>query len=317
MAIQKVNQVPYKTKYHTTIRLMRQNIGMYLLILLPLIYLTIFHYVPMYGVIISFKNFKPVLGIVGSEWIGLYHFQRFFNQTRFWMILKNTFTLSLYSLIAGFPLPIILALSLNSCHFPKLKKITQTVSYVPHFISTVVFVGIINIFFAPSLGLFSQILNKIGIIEGPLMTLLEKSAFPHLYVWSGIWQGLGWNSIIYIAALSGVDPSIHEAALVDGANKFQRVRHIDIPSIVPTIVILLILNCGSILNLGFEKIFLMQNSMNAEVSEVISTYVYKVGLLDVQYSYAAAIGLCNSIVNFIMLISVDRITKLLGQRGLF
>jgi len=312
-----ISKTKIKNRFRNTAKLMRQNAGLYLLIMLPLIYLALFHYAPIYGITIAFKNFKPVYGITGSPWIGLYHFKRFFSQTRFWTILRNTFVLSTYSLLAGFPLPIIFAIMLNSCRFNKLKKMAQTISYAPHFISTVVFVGLINIFFSPTLGLISQIFNKLGIIEGPLMTLLQKEAFPHLYVWSGVWKDLGWNSIVYLAALTGVDPNLHEAAVVDGANKFQRVWHIDIPSITPTIVTILILNCGSVLNLGFEKVFLMQNQMNAEVSEVISTYVYKAGLVNIQYSYSAAIGLCNSVVNFILLMTVDRIAKMIGQHGLF
>lgn len=312
-----ISKTKIKNRFRNTAKLMRQNAGLYLLIMLPLIYLALFHYAPIYGITIAFKNFKPVYGITGSPWIGLYHFKRFFSQTRFWTILRNTFVLSTYSLLAGFPLPIIFAIMLNSCRFNKLKKMAQTISYAPHFISTVVFVGLINIFFSPTLGLISQIFNKLGIIEGPLMTLLQKEAFPHLYVWSGVWKDLGWNSIVYLAALTGVDPNLHEAAVVDGANKFQRVWHIDIPSITPTIVTILILNCGSVLNLGFEKVFLMQNQMNAEVSEVISTYVYKAGLINIQYSYSAAIGLCNSVVNSILLMTVDRIAKMIGQHGLF
>ena len=197
------------------------------------------------------------------------------------------------------------------------RMIRLAVTYAPHFISTVVFVGILNVFFAPSSGLVKQLMTNLGLLEGNLMVLMSDSAFPHLYVWSGVWQGMGWGSIIYLAALSGVDPTLHEAARVDGANKFMRVLHIDIPTIVPAIVTMFVLRCGSILSVGFEKVYLMQNSLNSTASEVIATYVYKVGLLDTQYSYSSAIGLTNNIVNLIMLVVTDRIAKSLGQTGLF
>lgn len=295
----------------------REHMGFYFLLLPSLILLIVFTYVPMYGVIIAFKNFKPINGILGSEWVGWYNFERFFSQASFWNILTNTLTLSVYSLLAGFPIPILLALLLNNCELTRFKKTVQMVTYAPHFISTVVFVGMLNIFFAPSMGIIQQFLNLFGMADGPLRVLMEAEAFPHLYVWSGVWQGMGWGSIIYLAALSGVDPSLHEASVVDGANKLQRILYIDLPCIIPTIVTLLILNCGSILNVGFEKVYLMQNSMNLTNSEIISTYVYKMGLLNSQYSYSTAIGLFNSVINMILLLSVDRISKKMGQDGLF
>ncbi|WP_409345937.1 ABC transporter permease [Paenibacillus sp. MBLB4367] len=295
----------------------KENIGLYFLVLPALIYVILFDYVPLYGVLISFENFKPIKGIWGSEWVGLYHFERLFKLDIFWVLIKNTLSLSLYSLIAGFPIPIILALALNSATSKKFKKVVQTVTYAPHFISTVILVGMLNVFLSPRLGVVSQLLNAAGIIDGPLMTLTNPNAFSHLYVWSGIWQGMGWGSIIYLAALSGVDPSLHEAATVDGANKFQRAWYIDLPSIMPTIVTLLILSCGGILGVGFEKAFLMQNSLNLETSEVISTYVYKVGLLQSQFSFSAAVGLFNSIINLILLLTVNQLAKKLGQNGIF
>lgn len=312
------------THTHTSIRLfskkilkVKENIGLYFLVLPALIYVILFDYVPLYGVLISFENFKPIKGIWGSDWVGFYHFQRFFKLDIFWVLMRNTVSLSLYSLIAGFPIPIILALALNSAASKRLKKIVQTVTYAPHFISTVILVGMLNVFLSPRLGVVSQFLNALGVINGPLMTLTDPNAFGHLYVWSGIWQGMGWGSIIYLAALSGVDPSLHEAATVDGANKFQRAWHIDLPSILPTIVTLLILSCGSILGVGFEKAFLMQNSLNMETSEVISTYVYKMGLLQSQFSFSAAVGLFNSVINLIMLLTVNKMAKKLGQSGIF
>lgn len=309
---------------HTSVKLfskkllkVKENIGLYFLVLPALIYVILFDYVPLYGVLIAFENFKPIKGIWGSEWVGLDQFERFFKLDLFWVLIKNTLSLSVYSLIAGFPIPIILALALNSAMSKKFKQVVQTVTYAPHFISTVILVGMLNVFFSPRLGIISQLLNAVGIIDGPLMTLTNPNAFSHLYVWSGIWQGMGWGSIIYLAALSGVDPSLHEAATVDGANKFQRAWYIDLPSILPTIVTLLILSCGGILGVGFEKAFLMQNSLNLGKSEVISTYVYKIGLLQSQFSFSAAVGLFNSVINLILLLTVNKIAKKLGQSGIF
>lgn len=299
------------------VKRIRVHTGFYILLIPSLILLIVFTYIPMYGVIIAFKDFRPVSGILGSQWVGFYNFERFFKQAAFWRILKNTLILSLYSLAAGFPIPIILALLLNSSVNTKFKKIVQTITYIPHFISVVVFVSMLNVFFSPNLGMVHQFMSFLGMGDTPLRILMEASAFPHLYVWTGVWSGMGWSSIIYLAALSGVDQSMHEAAVVDGANKFQRMFYIDLPSIVPTIVTLLILNCGSVLNVGFEKVYLMQNSMNLNVSEIISTYVYKMGLLNSQYSYSTAIGLFNSVINMILLLTVDRISKKLGQDGLF
>jgi putative aldouronate transport system permease protein len=295
----------------------RENIGLYVLVLPALIYVLVFEYVPLYGILIAFENFKPVKGIWGSEWVGLYHFERLFKLDMFWTLIKNTLSLSLYSLLAGFPIPIVLALALNSANSKRLKSIVQTVTYAPHFISTVVLVGMLNVFLAPRLGIVSQFLNFLGLTNGPLMILSDPEFFGHLYVWSGVWQGMGWGSIIYLAALSGVDTSLHEASIVDGANKFQRAFYIDLPSIMPTIVTLLILNCGGMLGVGFEKAFLMQNALNLGASEVISTYVYKVGLLQSQYSFSAAVGRFNSVVNLLLLLSVNKLAKKLGQSGIF
>ena len=270
----------------------------------------------MYGVLIAFKNFKPVRGILGSEWVGLYNFQRFFKMEMFESLIRNTLGLSVYSLAAGFAFPILFAVLLNTCRSGKFQKVLQTVTYIPHFLSIVIMVGIINLFFSPSMGLFSNLMNNLGIIDGPLLVLLNADAFNDLYVWSGIWQGLGWGSIIYLAALTGVDQELYEAAILDGANKFQRVMYIDIPWIMPTMVIMLILNCGGLMNVGFEKIFLMQNSMNLDASEVISTYVYKLGILNAQYSFSAAVGMFNSIINMILLLTVNWVARKLGNTGL-
>ncbi|MDD4369348.1 MAG: ABC transporter permease subunit [Oscillospiraceae bacterium] len=292
---------------------------LYLFLLPGVLLLILFNYLPLYGILIAFKDFKVKLGILGSPWSQpvLKYFNRLFSMPMFPVILRNTLLLSFYSLLAGFPLPIVLALLINSSPGKRYKKIVQTVTYAPHFISIVIIVGMINIFFSPSTGIIVNILHKLGLMSGNLEVLMTASAFPHLYVWSGVWQSIGWNSIIYLGALSGVDASLHEAAIVDGASKFQRVLHIDFPSILPTIVILMILNSGSIMNVGFEKVFLMQNSFNTSMSEVINTYVYKIGIKEAQYSLSAAIGLFNSVVNFIMIILVNQLSKRLDQGSLW
>jgi putative aldouronate transport system permease protein len=296
---------------------MLEEYELYLLLLPAVAYLFIFNYLPMSGIIIAFKEFKPAAGIFGSPWVGLKQFAYFFSMPMFMTILRNTLTLSLYSLLAGFALPVLLALILNSCQSMRFKKIVQTVTYAPHFISVVVIVGMINIFFAPSYGVVSNILQKLHIINGPLALLTNPSVFPHLYVWSGVWASIGWNSIIYLGALTAVDPSMYESAAVDGANKLQKIIHIDLPTILPTVVILLILDCGKIMNVGFEKAFLMQNSMNLSASEVISTYVYKIGITSGQYSLSTAIGLFNSGINFIMLLLVNRIARKVNGNSLW
>lgn len=294
-----------------------ENYQLYLFLLPAMLYLLIFHYFPMAGIVIAFKDFRPSEGFFGSPWVGMKHFIRFFNMPMFKVIIKNTLTLSLYSLAAGFPLPIILALALNSCPSLRFTKIVQTVTYAPHFISTVVLVGMINIFFAPSFGIVGNTLRKLNLLEGPLLVLNEAAWFPHLYVWSGVWAHLGWNSIIYLGALAGVDQELYEAADMDGANRLQKILHIDLPAILPTIVILLILDTGSIMNVGFEKVFLMQNATNLSTSEVISTYVYKTGIGQGNFSLATAIGLFNSVINFIILVLVNSIARKLGEISLW
>jgi len=301
---------------NTLTRKLKKFWPLYLFLVPAVIYTIMFCYAPMYGVLMAFTRFKPILGILGSEWVGLYNFQRFFNMDMFKPLILNTLGLSFYSLVAGFIFPILLALMLNTAKSGRFAKVMQTITYIPHFISTVIMVGIINLFFAPNLGLVSNLLNSLGILHGPLSVLLSNSAFNDLYVWSGVWQGIGWGSIIYLASLTGVDPELREAATLDGANKFQIVRHIDIPWIMPTMMIILILSCGNLLNVGFEKVFLMQNAMNLDASEIISTYVYKLGIRDAQYSFSAAVGLFNSVINMIMLLAVNWASKKLGNTGL-
>ncbi|MDR6550140.1 ABC transporter permease subunit [Paenibacillus qinlingensis] len=290
---------------------------LYIFMLLPIIYLIIFKYVPMYGALIAFKNYLPTKGVWGSDWVGLKHFDRFFHSYEFVRIMKNTIVLSLYSLLAGFPFPIILALSLNYVNSRYFKKTVQMVTYAPHFISVVVMVGIILQMMDPRVGLVQKIMKYFGLPAINFMGIPEW--FSHVFVWSGIWQNVGFSCIIYLAALAAVDPSLHEAAVVDGANKVQRMWHVDIPGILPVAVILLIMNTGHVLDIGFEKVLLLQNPLNMSSSEVIDTFVYKVGLAStaINYSYSSAIGLFKSVINLILLVLVNRIARQLGQTSLW
>lgn len=280
-----------------------------------LLYFAIFRYGPMYGLQLAFRDFMPNLGISGSEWIGLGNFRRFFNSYHFEVLLKNTLTLSLYQLLVGFPLPILLALSLHALENKKVAKCIQTIVYAPYFISTVVLVGMINIFFSMNGGLVNSLLALLG--KEQILFLGKASYFPSLYVWSGVWQSTGWSAIIYLAALSSVNPELHEAAKIDGAGRFQRILHIDIPHIVPTIITLLILNAGKIMSVGFEKAYLMQNSLNLEKSEIISTYVYKVGLLEGQYGFSTAVDIFNAVINCVLLVLVNWLSKKVSGSSLW
>lgn len=296
----------------------KKNWRLYLFLLVPVAYILIFAYVPMAGLQLAFKRFNAADGIWGSPWVGMEQFQKFFSSYQFGRVLKNTLTLSLYGLLAGFPFPILLALILNSLRSDRYRKTAQTITYLPYFISTVVLVGILAQVLNPRVGLVANITMAFSGGE-PADLMASPDAFPHLYVWSGVWQAMGYNSIIYIAALAGVDPNLHEAAQIDGANRFQRVLHIDFPAILPTATILLILNAGQLMNVGFEKAYLMQNSMNQSASEVISTYVYKVGLAAsvTDFSYATAIGLFNSVVNMVLIVLVNFASKRLNGNSLF
>ncbi|GKX27709.1 sugar ABC transporter permease [Vallitalea longa] len=303
------------SKKNRFLKRLKKDYPLWLFVLPGIIITFIFSYVPLYGVQIAFRNFNPKLGFFGSPWVGLEHFKRFFDSPYFFTTIKNTFVLSLYSLIAGFPIPILLALILNSFRHKKYRKVIQTVTYAPNFISTVVMCGMLLLFLSPSVGIINNVIEFFG--GNNINFMAEKDYWRHIYVWSGVWQGMGWSSVIYFAALSSVSPELHEAAIVDGATKFQIVRYIDFPSIIPTATILLILSCGSILSVGFEKVFLLQNDLNLSVSQVISTYVYKVGLIDNNISYSSAIGLFNSAVNAILLIVVNRISKKLSGISLW
>ncbi|WP_026906929.1 ABC transporter permease [Paucisalibacillus globulus] len=292
----------------------RRNWQIYIFLIPALLYFTIFHYIPMYGVQIAFKNFIATDGIWGSPLIGFDHFTRFFDSYYFWRLLKNTLILSGYSLLL-FPLPIILALSLHEVKNKYFKKWAQTLTYAPHFISVVVVVGMIVIFLDPSTGLINRIIVAMG--GEPIAFLTSPSWFSHIFTWSGVWQTLGWGSIIYLAALAGVNPELHEAAKVDGATRFQRIIHINIPSILPTIIVLFILNIGSFMSVGFEKVLLMQNDLNASSSDVIQTFVYQTGLLEGQYSFAAAIGLFDSAINIALLIVFNYVARKTSDNSLW
>lgn len=288
---------------------------LYVLLLPTALYFIIFSYLPMAGVQIAFKQYTVSEGIWGSSWVGLKHFARFMSSAQCETLIVNTLKISIYSLLWSFPLPIVLAIALNECRFLKMKKIVQSLTYAPHFISTVVLVSMVTLFLSPSNGVINRLIEMFGGEAHNFMG--ETGAFRTIYIASGIWQNCGWSAIIYISALSGVDEQLHEAAKIDGANRLQRIRHIDIPSILPTAITLFILNCGNVLSVGFEKMYLMQNSMNLSVSEIISTYTYKVGLLGAQYSYTAAIGLFNSVVNIIILVMVNAIAKKTSETSLF
>lgn len=288
---------------------------LYLMLSVPVVYILTFAYAPMVGLLMAFEDYRPTRGILGSKWVGLKHFERFVSMPVFWTLLKNTLAISLYSLAAGFPIPIILALALNEVRSSKLKKTVQMVSYAPYFISTVVMVGILSQFFSTQFGPVNIVRRMLGLDAINFMG--EQSMFRSLYVWSGVWQGSGYGAVIYIAAIAGIDPQLHEAALIDGANRFQRLWHVDVPGILPTVVIMLIMNCGSIMSVGYEKIYLMQNSLNSSVSEVISTYVYKIGLKDAQYSFSAAVGMFNSVINFILLVLVNGISRRVSETSLW
>lgn len=294
-----------------------RNWDLYLLLIPFLLYYIIFHYQPMYGLQLAFKNFRAVDGIFGSAWADplLKNFTRFFESPYFTRLLKNTLSISVLQLLFGFPLPIILAIMLNEVGNLRYKKVVQNITYAPYFLSTVVIVGLIRSFTNTDYGIINILIRAAGGTAQNFMLLPQW--FLPLYIGTYVWQSAGWNSIIYIAALSGIDPQLIESAQIDGANRMQRIWHINIPGILPTIVILLILNVGQIMNVGFEKAFLMQNDMNVQVSDIISVYSYKIGIQGAQYAFATAIGLFNSIVNCILLFIVNTIARRVGDTSLW
>ncbi len=287
---------------------------LYLVIFIPLLYIVLFKYVPMTGVQIAFKNYNFKQGIWGSDWVGLKHFTNFLNSPNFWVLIKNTLGISLYALAVGFPIPIILALALNEVG-SKFKRFVQTVTFAPFFISVVVTVSMILLFLSPELGLINKILNLFGINSIHFMG--EAKYFKTIYVLSGVWQGMGYGAVIYIAALAGINPELYDSAKVDGASRWQKIKNVDLPGILPTVIILLILEVGQIMRLGFEKVILMQNALNLESSEIIATYVYKVGLLGANFSFSTAVGLFNSLVNLVLILLVNAIAKRVSATSLW
>ena len=291
-----VHRKPLKTR-------LKENWQLYLLLLIPVIITIVYKYGPMYGIQIAFRDFKASRGIWGSEWVAFEWFERFFSSPNCGRMIVNTVLISLYSLLWSFPVPIILALALNQLRFHKLKRVVQTVLYAPHFISTMIICGMLRIFLSPSGGLINLLLGtSIDFIN-------QSSMFRSIYIISGIWQEAGWGTIIYLATLSSVDTSLYEAAKVDGASVFQRILHIDLPALVPMAVLQLILSASNLMNVGFEKIYLLQTDLNKPVSDTIAVYVYEQGILGAEYSYSTAIGLFNTAVNIVLLIVVSRIAK--------
>ena len=292
----------------------KESKALYLLMLPSVIIFLLFTYYPMYGVIIAFKNFTPADGIFGSEWVGLQNFIQYFNSYQFGLTIRNTIVISLYTILVTFPLPIALALMCNQIRAKKFKKFFQVSTYLPHFISTVVMCGMLILFLSPSTGIISKLVGLFGFQLPNLMG--SAAAFPHIYVWSEAWQHVGWDSILYIATLSSVDPSLYEAATMDGAGKWKKMLHVDVPALMPTVTIMLILRMGSVMSVGFEKVYLLQNTLNSSTSEIISTYVYKMGLISNQYSLSSAIGLFNNVINLALLLLLNAISKKISDTSL-
>lgn len=297
-------------------RAIAKNWGLYLLIAPSFILLLFFTYFPMYGVQIAFKDYNLMAGITRSPWADPWYkyFQRFFNSYQSELVIKNTLLLGLYSIAAGYPIPILLGLLINQMRPGKFRRVYQTVTYIPHFISTVVLVGMLNIMLSPSSGLIGAIYKLFG-AQAPNL-LASPRLFPSLYVWSDVWQNAGWDAIVYLAALASVDPNLYEAATVDGAGKRQKMLYIDLPMLLPMSCVMLILRAGGIMNVSFEKAYLMQNDLNLSVSEMISTYVYKLGIINSQYSLSAAVNLFNTLVNLVLLLLVNQITRHLGDTSI-
>jgi len=298
-------------------RKIRKGWQLYIMLSLPVLFVLIFSYVPMYGAQIAFKSYTVTKGIWGSDWVGLKHFNRFVHSYEFWRLLRNTISISLYGLLAGFPFPIILALSLNYVRNLFFKKSVQMITYAPYFISVVVMVGMIFELLDPRKGMVNHVIKAFGF--EPLQFMAKADWFQSIYVWSGVWQMVGFSCIIYLAALASIDPALHESAVIDGASKLRRMWHVDLPGIMPIAIILLIINMGHMLDVGYEKILLMQNSLNLRTSEVIDTYVYKVALNSpgMNYSYSTAIGLFKSVINLSLLILVNQLARKTKQTSLW
>ena len=294
------------------VRDLKRNRHIYLMLLPVVGYYLVFHYVPMYGAIIAFQDFNPLKGVFGSPWVGLQNFQDFFSSVYFGRLIFNTAAISVLEIVFGFPAPIILALLINELRWNPFRRLVQTITYLPHFISVVVIVGMMFDFFARD-GLTNQLLST----ADPIAFMQSPDWFRQLFVGSGIWQQVGWGSIVYLAAIATIDAALYEAAKVDGANRFRQIWHITIPGILPTIVILLVLRMGSVMSVGYEKIILMYNPLTYETADVISTYVFRRGLLQADFSFSAAVGLFNSVINFALLIGANRVSRRLTGSGLW
>jgi len=296
-----------KTHMHKRWRYFANNYQLYILLALVMTYFILFAYMPMFGLRMAFMDFNVVLGFERSKWVGLKHFDKLINGPYFMTILKNTVSISVYSILASWPFPIAFALAVNVLTNNRVKRSVQTIAYAPHFISTVVIVGMLKLFLSPSSGVVNAVIAALG--GERINFFAEAEMFSSIYVWSGIWQNTGWNAVIYIAALSGIDPQLHEAATIDGASRLKRVWHIDLPGILPTMVILTIMSFANVMGVGFEKAYLMQNNLNVSASEVISTYSYKVGLEQMQFSFSTAVSMFNSVVTFSMLMLMNFLSK--------
>lgn len=306
--------LPQTSRRRRPLQRMRRHWQLYLLLILPVAHFVIFSYIPMANNVIAFKDYNVVAGIWGSPWVGFEHFQRFFANPVAWDLIRNTLMLSLYGFLAGFPIPVILALALNEVRLRFFKRTVQLVTYAPYFLSTVIVVSMLILIFSPRIGFMADFLGFFG---QDANLLADPESFRHVYVWSDIWQTAGYSAIIFMAALAGVDPSLYEAARLDGANRLQKIWHIDLPGIAPTIVVVMILSVGGIMAIGFEKAFLLQNPLNLSQSEIIATYTYKIGLLGADFSLATAIGLFNSVINLILLVAVNVVSKRVTGNGLW
>lgn len=296
-------------------RSLRRHWQLYVMLSVPLLWFVVFKYVPMVNAVIAFKQYNVVDGIWGSDWVGLANFQRFFDNPVFGRIVSNTFLLSVYAVLAGFPIPIILALAINEVRLRFFAKTVQLVTYAPFFISTVIIVSMTILILSPRIGLMSDVFGFFGADDPNILG--DPNAFRHIYVWTDVWQTAGYSAVIYLAALAGIDPTLYEAARVDGANRLQKIINVDLPGIAPTAVIILILGVGNVMSLGFEKAFLLQNPLNLSQSEVIATYTYKVGLINADFSLASAIGLFNSVINLVLLLTVNKVAKRVTGSGLW
>jgi putative aldouronate transport system permease protein len=301
-------------KSQRVLKQIRRSKYLYLIFFLPMVYYVVFHYAPMYGVIVAFKNYNIVRGIWDSPWVGFKHFAKFVSDPYFWNVVRNTFLMSFYNILWGFPIPILLAILLNEVRHNKYKRFIQSISYLPHFISTVVLCGmLVNLL--SSDGLLNQVIKNLG--GRTTQFLMYPQYFRTIYVSSSIWQSAGWTSIIYLAALMGIDPQILDAATIDGANRLQRIRHVTIPAILPTISTMLIMNLGKMMNLGYEKVLLLYNGSTYETADIISTYVYRRGILGNSFSYATAVGLFQSVIGIVLLVMANKISRKLSETSLW